>query len=277
MQVGVVGGGTMGIGIAHAFAVSGVRVSVVEPAAAQREAVLEQIGAVLDAGVERGRLEADEAAEARDLVTVLGAVDELATELGLVIEAVPEQPELKHQVLRAIEARRPALIGSNTSSLSISGLASVLEQPEAFVGTHFFNPVWAMKLVELVVGERTADATTDAVRKTMTAIGKDVIVVKDTPGFATSRLGVLLGLEAIRMLEAGVASAEDIDKALVLGYGHPMGPLRLTDLVGLDVRLAVARYLHGELGERFAPPATLERMVAEGRLGKKTGRGFYDW
>lgn len=277
MRIGVVGGGTMGVGIAYTFAVSGVQTVVVEPADPVRAAVLPAIQSAVEAGVRRGKIDPEDASAATDLVTVVDAVSELPLELALVIEAVPEDPDLKQAVLREIEAREPALIGTNTSSLAIGGLAAALERPELFLGTHFFNPVWSMKLVELVIGERTARGSVDWVRKTMHALGKDVIEVTDTPGFATSRLGVLVGLEAIRMLEAGVASAEDIDKAMVLGYGHPMGPLRLTDLVGLDVRLAVARYLHGEYGDRFAPPALLEEMVVAGRLGKKTGGGFYDW
>jgi 3-hydroxybutyryl-CoA dehydrogenase len=180
-------------------------------------------------------------------------------------------------VLQAIEARAPKLIGSNTSSLAIGGLAANLQAPQRLVGTHFFNPVWAMKLVELVVSTAADPDAVAQTRAIMESIGKEVIEVRDVPGFATSRLGIALGLEAIRMLEDGVASAEDIDKALVLGYGHPMGPLRLTDLVGLDIRLAVARYLQTEYGDRFEPPATMVRMVEEGHLGQKTGQGFYTW
>jgi len=170
-----------------------------------------------------------------------------------------------------------AILASNTSSISISELAASVELPGQFIGMHFFNPPQAMKLVEIVVGRETSDATVAAVREVATRMGKETILVKDSPGFATSRLGVAIGLEAIRMLGDGVASAADIDKAMELGYNHPMGPLRLTDLVGLDVRLGIAEYLWKTLGPRFEPPTLLREMVARGLLGKKAGKGFYDW
>jgi 3-hydroxybutyryl-CoA dehydrogenase len=277
MRAGVVGGGTMGVGIAHGLVVSGTETIVVEPVPAQRDKARQTIDDVLAKGVRRGRLSAEDASRAKSLLTFVDAVDQLPGQLDIVIESVPEKPALKRAVLKEIERRRPVVIGSNTSSIAIGSLGEDLERPGSFLGTHFFNPVWSMKLVELVVGTTTARATVDRARGVMTALGKEVIEVNDVPGFATSRLGLLLGLEAIRMVESGVASAADIDKAMVLGYGHPMGPLRLTDLVGLDVRLSVARYLQDQLGDRFRPPELLERMVAEGRLGRKAGRGFYDW
>jgi 3-hydroxybutyryl-CoA dehydrogenase len=277
MRVAVVGAGTMGIGIAHAFATCDSQVWVVDPVSEQLERARRTLHDVLERGVARGRMSAEQAAQANANVTTVADVSDVPIGVDLAVEAVPELPELKHTVLAALEAREPRLIGSNTSSLPIGGLATALQRPDRFIGTHFFNPVWAMKLVELVVAEQTAPATVSAMRQTMQSIGKETIEVRDVPGFATSRLGIALGLEAIRMLESGVAAAEDIDKALVLGYGHPMGPLRLTDLVGLDVRLAVARYLQTEYGDRFAPPETLVRLVEEGHLGQKTGRGFYDW
>jgi 3-hydroxybutyryl-CoA dehydrogenase len=193
---------------------------------------------------------------------------------------VPEQLELKREIFTDVCKLAPphALLASNTSSLSIGQIATAVRDPRRFVGMHFFNPVHVMKLVEVVVHDGTAPEVRDAVVALGVAMGKEPIVVKDSPGFASSRLGIALGLEAMRMLESGVASAEDIDKAMTLGYNHPMGPLRLTDLVGLDVRLAIAKYLHGTLGsEVFAPPAVLERLVAEGKLGKKSGQGFYSW
>jgi 3-hydroxybutyryl-CoA dehydrogenase len=277
MRAGVVGGGTMGVGIAHGLVVSGTETIVVEPVPSQSDKALQTIEDVLAKGVQRGKLSAEEASSAKRLLTFVDAVDRLPEQLDIVIESVPEKPALKREVLQEIERRRPALIGSNTSSIGIGSLGEGLERPGSFLGTHFFNPVWSMKLVELVVGTKTARATVDRARGVMTALGKEVIEVNDVPGFATSRLGVMLGLEAIRMVESGVASAADIDKAMVLGYGHPMGPLRLTDLVGLDIRLSVARSLPDQLGDRFRPPDLLERMVAEGRLGQKTGQGFYDW
>jgi 3-hydroxybutyryl-CoA dehydrogenase len=180
-------------------------------------------------------------------------------------------------VLAAAEPTDPRLLASNTSSIAIGELAGTLRAPERFLGLHFFNPVWAMPLLEIVVGEGTAPATTERAVAVAARLGKTPVVVRDLPGFATSRLGVALGLEAIRMLEDGVASAADIDKAMTLGYRHPMGPLELTDVVGLDVRLDIARTLQRAYGDRFAPPGLLSRMVAEGRLGRKSGEGFYRW
>jgi 3-hydroxybutyryl-CoA dehydrogenase len=277
MRAGVVGGGTMGVGIAHALVVSGAETIVVEPVSSQRDKARQAIEDVLAKGVRRGRLTSLGASHAKELLSFVDAVGRLPERLDIVIESVPENPAVKRGVLGEIEQRHPAVIGSNTSSIAIGSLAQALERPDTFLGTHFFNPVWSMKLVELVIGTKTARSTVDGVRAVMTEMGKEVIEVNDVPGFATSRLGVALGLEAIRMVEAGVATAADIDKAMMLGYGHPMGPLRLTDLVGLDVRLSVARYLREELGDRFQPPDLLEQMVADGRLGQKAGRGFYDW
>jgi 3-hydroxybutyryl-CoA dehydrogenase len=198
----------------------------------------------------------------------------------LIVEAVPEQLELKQEILRRLEAaaERPFIFASNTSSLSITALARASQHPQAVVGMHFFNPVHLMRLVEIVVGKETSDETVETVRAVGRRLKKEPIVVKDVPGFASSRLGVALGLEAMRMFEQGVASAPDIDKAMELGYNHPMGPLKLTDVVGLDVRLNIAEYLHRELGsETFRPPEVLRRLVNEGKLGKKTGEGFYNW
>jgi 3-hydroxybutyryl-CoA dehydrogenase len=267
----------MGVGIAHAFATNDSPVWLVDPFPGALDRARDTLRGVLDRGVSRGRMTEEQAAAAVARVTATPDIAEIPLGVDLVVEAVPENLDLKRRVLAKIEAREPELIGTNTSSLPIGGLADSLTRPERFVGTHFFNPVWAMKLVELVVAERTAPETVAAVRTAMQSVGKETIEVKDVPGFATSRLGIALGLEAIRMLESGVASAEDIDKALVLGYGHPMGPLRLTDLVGLDIRLAVATYLQSVYGDRFTPPKTLVRLVEEGHLGQKSGRGFYDW
>ncbi len=198
----------------------------------------------------------------------------------LVIEAAPEKLELKQQLLRDVEklASQPFIFASNTSSLSITELAKASDQPGRVVGMHFFNPVHIMRLIEIVVGKATSDDTVEAVRQVAQRLRKEPIVVQDVPGFASSRLGVALGLEAMRMVEQGVASAKDIDTAMELGYNHPMGPLKLTDHVGLDIRLNIAEYLYRELGsETFRPPELLRRMVREGKLGKKTGAGFYDW
>ena len=198
----------------------------------------------------------------------------------LVIEAAPEKLEIKQQLIRDVEklASQPFIFASNTSSLSITELAKVSAQPGNVVGMHFFNPVHIMRLIEIVVGKATSDDTVELVRQVAQRLRKEPIVVQDVPGFASSRLGVALGLEAMRMLEQGVASAKDIDTAMELGYNHPVGPLKLTDMVGLDVRLSIAEYLHETLeSETFRPPEILRRLVSEGKLGKKSGEGFYKW
>lgn len=276
-QVGVLGGGRMGAGIAHAFLLAGSRVTVVErdgeAAAAASARVLESV----DASIGRGT--ATESADAYRSRFETGVDAALFAPCGLVVEAVPEELGLKIDALTRVEAQiaPDAVLASNTSSISIDELAAVLEHPARFLGMHFFNPVPASTLVEIVRGAASDSGLVDAARGWVQALGKTPIVVADAPGFASSRLGLALGLEAIRMLEDGVASAEDIDAAMTLGYKHPVGPLRLTDIVGLDVRLGIAEYLAANLGERFAPPALLRRLVAEGHLGRKSGRGFYEW
>jgi 3-hydroxybutyryl-CoA dehydrogenase len=268
----VVGGGTMGTGIAYVLARAGYSVTLVEPDDGRAEAALAAI-----ARAAAKRLDPGPAADLIDSVCTIAEIAAAPRKPGVAIEAVPERPELKREVLAAVEATGPALLGTNTSGLAVTGLAGGLKHPERFLGLHFFNPVWSMPLVEIVVGEQTAEDTVREARDLVAALGKESITVRDTPGFATSRLGIAIGLEAMRMLEDGVAEAADIDKAMELGYRHPMGPLRLSDLVGLDVRLDIARHLARTLGPRFEPPAILVRLVEEGRLGKKTGRGFYDW
>lgn len=277
MIAAVVGAGTMGLGIAHAFAINGVTTTLCEPVPEARDRAQRQFDAVLDDGARRGKLTDERAARARAGLNFVAAVSDVPIGADIVIESVPERLELKQQVLRDLESRGPQIIGSNTSSLSIDSLAERLARPERFLGVHFFNPVWAKTLVEVVVGSATSEETLRAALGVAKAIGKETITVKDSPGFTTSRLGVILGLEAIRLLESGAASAEDIDTVMTLGYAHAMGPLRLTDLVGLDVRLDIARNLQSVYGDRFAPPNLLQQMVAEGRLGKKSGRGFFDW
>lgn len=273
----VVGAGTMGLGIAYVAAGAGYAVELVEVDAARGAAAVQRLGELWERGVQRGKLTADEAAANRKRLTLRGGLAEVAEGPDVIVEAVPERLDLKRNVLREAAALRPALLGSNTSSISIGELAAGLDRPEDFLGLHFFNPVWAMALLEIVVGPATAEETTAAAVALATRLGKDPVVVRDMPGFATSRLGVTLGLEAIRMVADGVASPADIDKAMVLGYRHPVGPLELTDLVGLDVRLDIARTLQAAYGDRFAPPPLLEEMVADGRLGKKSGQGFYRW
>jgi 3-hydroxybutyryl-CoA dehydrogenase len=273
----VVGGGTMGTGIAYVLALAGHAVTLVEPDGARAAAALAAIGEAGRKAAARGRLDAATAEELPARITRVAALDAARMRPAVAIEAVPERADLKREVLSAIEKLEPELLATNTSGLPVTGLAGALDQPGRFLGLHFFNPVWSMPLVEIVVGEHTATPALEAARALVTAFGKESIVVRDAPGFATSRLGVTIGLEAMRMLEEGVAEAADIDKAMELGYRHPMGPLRLTDLVGLDVRLDIARHLESSLGPRFTPPDILVRLVEEGRLGKKTGHGFYDW
>lgn len=273
----VVGAGVMGVGIIHAFALSGASVAAVELDGERRSKAQAEFRSVLNGGVERGKLEATAAADAFARVTWHRSIDAAPAGEYFSIEVVPEQPSLKSSILRDLEARGPNLLASNTSAISIDLLAEGLEHPERFVGMHFFNPVWAMLLVEVVLGTRTSVETRAMAVATVERIVKRPIVVRDSPGFASSRLGIALGLEAIRMIESGVSSVVDIDAAMTLGYRHPVGPLLLTDQVGLDVRLDIARYLASTLGPRFEPPQLLVDMVADGQLGRKVGRGFYSW
>jgi len=278
--VAVVGAGTMGHGIAQAAAQAGCAVRLSDVVSGVADKAIGRIRKNLDGAIERKKLTEAERDAVLARIAVAGTPVEAATGADLVIEAVPEQLDLKRDLFRTLGERLPApgILATNTSSLSVAAIAAATSNPERVIGMHFFNPVHIMKLVEIVVHEATAPATREGALSLARAMGKEPIVVKDSPGFASSRLGIALGLEAMRMLESGVASAEDIDKAMVLGYNHPMGPLRLTDLVGLDVRLAIARYLFETLGSAvFRPPAILERLVAEGRLGKKSGQGFYSW
>jgi len=286
-RVGVLGGGRMGAGIAHAFLLAGSSVTVVERDRDAAEAARGRVLHAVEGSIARGTT--DEARATFEGRLAVGVDAAAFVGCGLVVEAVPEDARLKTEALRRVEAalggdrsasggnESSTAIASNTSSISIDELAASLDRPNRFLGMHFFNPVPASDLVELVVGAATDAALVTDAQEWVRAIGKTPATVKNAPGFASSRLGVALGLEAIRMLEDGVASAEDIDAAMVLGYKHPVGPLRLTDLVGLDVRLGIADYLHEKLGPRFEPPALLRRMVHDGDLGRKTGNGFYTW
>lgn len=278
-KVVVVGAGTMGHGIAQVAAQAGCRVTLVDVEERLVQGGRDRIAGNLKKGVEKGKLDAS-AAEAA-LSRVATATDVAAASGGadLVIEAVPERLEMKVETFRraAGAAGDAAILASNTSSLPLTAIAAAVSRPERVVGLHFFNPPHLMPLLEIVRAEQTAPAVVEASLGFARRIGKEPIVVQDSPGFATSRLGLALGLEAMRMLETGVAGVADIDRAMELGYKHPMGPLKLTDLVGLDVRLAIAEHLTAELGERFRPPAILRRMVRAGYLGQKSGRGFYHW
>ena len=277
--IAVIGAGTMGHGIAQVAAANGFPVLLSD---VDREALVRGVQSIeknLAKGITLGKL--TEHDRDRTLQLIQGTIElEECAKADLIIEASPEKLDLKRDILRQLESLsdREFIFASNTSSLSISEIARSAKHPEAVVGMHFFNPVHIMRLVEIVVGEKTSDETVETVTAVGRRMRKEPIVVKDVPGFASSRLGVALGLEAMRMVEQGVASARDIDIAMELGYNHPMGPLKLTDLVGLDVRLSIAEYLHRELGsETFRPPDVLRRLVSEGKLGKKTGQGFYDW
>lgn len=275
-SVGVYGGGRMGAGIAHAFLLAGASVSLLERDADAAAAARDRVVRSLSRSAARGGLDVD-AADHLDRLSVGDDVSQFAG-VELVVEAVPEDFELKREVLRAAQRAAPsALLATNTSSLSVTDLARSLERPAALIGLHFFNPVPVSDLVEIIVGDHTAESLVDLARSWVAGLGKTGIVVRDVPGFATSRLGVAIALEAIRMVEEGVASAEDIDHAMTLGYRHQMGPLRTTDIVGLDVRLSIADHLARELGPRFEAPELLRSMVSEGAVGRKAGRGFYTW
>jgi len=276
-RVGVIGAGTMGHGIAQVSAQAGFDVVLYDVTSAAADAGRAKIEKTLAVGVEKKKV----TPEARDAALAkISTADSLEALKGcqLVVEAAPEKLALKQELFKQLSTICAAdtILASNTSSLSLTEIAAAASNPGRVVGLHFFNPVHLMKLLEVVRAFQTSDETLATVRAFGTAIGKELIVVKDSPGFASSRLGVALGLEATRMLEEGVASAEDIDRAMKLGYGHPMGPLELGDLVGLDVRLAIAEYLYAETGSAtFRPPQLLKKMVRAGKLGKKSGEGFY--
>jgi 3-hydroxybutyryl-CoA dehydrogenase len=275
-KIAVIGGGRMGSGIAHAYLLAGNEVFLVEANNDASIAARDRIKKLIQSSIDRGAEVL--LAEVSKRLTFLTSIEELPS-CRIAIEAVPEIPALKNDVLSRLDSvlSKDAIIASNTSSISINELAKSLKFPERFVGMHFFNPVPASQLVEIVFGTKTKNSTTEIARESVVGINKTPIIVGDSPGFATSRLGLVIGLEAIRMVEEGVASAEDIDKGMILGYKYPIGPLKLTDMVGLDVRLAIAEYLHSQLGDRFEPPALLRKMVAEGKLGQKSGEGFYKW
>jgi 3-hydroxybutyryl-CoA dehydrogenase len=270
----------MGRGIAQLAATAGYEVTLHDVEAHLLRAGVDAIRAGLDKSVEKGTLSADGRSESIARVRTTLELSDAVSGADLVIESVPERLELKQELFRRFEPFAPAaaILATNTSSLPVSQVAAVTAHPERVLGMHFFNPVHAMALLEVVRGERTSEETLAAALEVGAKLGKETIVVRDSPGFASSRLGLALGLEAMRMVEQGVASAADIDRAMTLGYRHPVGPLRLTDLVGLDVRLAVAEHLHRTLGsEVFRPPDVLRRLVAEGKLGRKSGQGFYCW
>lgn len=279
-MIAVVGAGTMGRGIAQISAQAGYATTLYDADPDQLHRARAAIEETLDRGVERGKVSAEERTGSLERLRLATDLGDAVLDADLVVEAIPEVLEAKHELFGELDAHCPAtsVLASNTSSLSIAALAEATERPERVVGLHFFNPVHVMRLVEVVVLPETDQEIRAVSLAFVRSLGKEPIVVRDAPGFATSRLGLALGLEAMRLLEDGVASAADIDTAMKLGYNHPMGPLELTDLVGLDVRLAIAEHLARTIDpRRFEPPRILRELVAQGKLGRKTGEGFYRW
>lgn len=278
--IAVIGAGTMGHGIAQVAAMAGYKVRLHDEDPAALERAQQSISANLDKGVAKGKVTAEVRTRALEGLTVETDLQVAAEGADIAIEAIVEDVHDKQILVELLERylASDALIGTNTSSLSIAEISGMIVHPERVVGMHFFNPVHILPLVEIVIHDGVSDAARDTAVSVARSFGKETILVKDSPGFASSRLGVALGLEAMRMVEQGVASAQDIDRAMELGYQHPMGPLRVSDLVGLDVRLAIAESLHASLQQdHFAPPEILRQKVAAGELGKKSGKGFYDW
>jgi 3-hydroxybutyryl-CoA dehydrogenase len=277
--VAVLGSGTMGQGIAQVAAMAGHTVKLFDASHERTQAALAAIAAQLEKLVAKGKIASDDSAATIARIEITASVVAASEKADIVIEAIPEDMNLKVALFREVVAHAPAhtILASNTSSLSITELGARIGAKDRTVGLHFFNPPPVMELLEIVRGLETSAAVIDKAQQLAIGLGKTPIVVRDTAGFASSRLGVILGAEAIRMLETGVASARDIDRAMELGYRHPMGPLKLTDLVGLDVRLSILEHLQREIGEQFRPPGLLRMMVRAGKLGKKTGEGFYVW
>ncbi len=275
----VLGAGTMGHGIAHAALAAGYRTRLYDVADAPLQKAVGVIRGIIARSVELGKATSDGADVMRGLLSTTRSVAEAVRGAAMVIEAAPEQMDLKLALLAEVQAHAPAdaVIASNTSALSITEMAAVLERPGRMGGMHFFNPVQKMKLVEVVRALETTDETVRAMIEVATAMGKETVLIKESPGFITSRINALIGNEAFYMLQEGVASARDIDKALKLGLNHPMGPFELVDLVGLDTRLSILHYLHRTLGEKFRPCPLLEQHVAAGRLGRKVGQGVFDY
>ena len=277
--IGVIGAGTMGRGIAYAAALGGYRTILEDVMPEMLSKGTGWIAQAFDEGVKRGKVSAEDSAAALSRITTSSSVEDVCREADFLIEAVPEEMELKLELYTLFDkfAKPQAVLASNTSSLSITEMAEMTYRPELCVGMHFFNPVPKMRLIEIVRAPKTSDETIAACREVGERMGKEVVVVKESPGFITSRVNALIGNEAFAMLEAGLASAEDIDKALKLGLNHPMGPFEMVDLVGLDVRLQILEYLHATLGEKYRPNDLLRKLVKEGRLGRKTSRGVYDY
>jgi 3-hydroxybutyryl-CoA dehydrogenase len=279
-RVGVIGAGAMGHGIAQVAALAGYGVTLFDVSEAALQGGLERIRANLEKGVELGKLVPEDRDRALAVISTTTELSDAGRDADLIIEAAPEDLDLKREIFAELDAASPthAVLATNTSSLSVTKIAERTKSPGRVLGMHFFNPVHIMKLLELVRTEHTTESAIATARAAGAAMGKTCILVKDSSGFASSRLGLILATEAVRMLDEGVASVEDIDTAMELGYGHPMGPFKIADLVGLDVHLAIAEYLYRETGsERFKPSDTIKRLVSERKLGKKTGEGFYKW
>jgi 3-hydroxybutyryl-CoA dehydrogenase len=277
--IGVIGAGTMGRGIAYAAALGGYRTILEDVMPETLAKGMEWIKRSLDEGVLRGKVEASARDAALAVIETSSSAEIVCREADFLIEAVPEEMELKLELFTLFDkfAKPKAVLASNTSSLSVAEMAEMTYRPELCAGMHFFNPVPKMRLIEIVKAPKTSDETIAVCREVGERMGKEVVVVKESPGFITTRVNALIGNEAFAMLEAGIASAEDIDKALKLGLNHPMGPFELVDLVGLDVRLSILEYLHSTLGEKYKPNPIIKKLVGEGRLGRKTGRGVYDY
>jgi len=277
--IGVIGAGTMGRGIAYAAALGGYRTILEDVMPETLAKGMEWIRQSLEEGVQRGKVEAAAKDAALALLETSSSVESVCREADFLIEAVPEEMELKLELFTLFDkfAKPKAVLASNTSSLSVAEMAEMTYRPELCVGMHFFNPVPKMRLIEIVKAPKTSPETVGICREVGKRMGKEVVIVRESPGFITTRVNALIGNEAFAMLEAGIASAEDIDKALKLGLNHPMGPFELVDLVGLDVRLDILEYLHSTLGEKYRPNPLIRKLVAEGRLGRKTGRGVYDY
>jgi len=277
--IAVIGAGIMGRGIAHVAALGGYRTVLEDILPSSLRRAEDEIRTNLQKGVELGKVEKSDAAAALSRIHFAGSVEEAAREADLVIEAVPEEMESKIEIFTLLDkiCRPGTILASNTSSLSVTEIASVTYRPHKCLGMHFFNPVHKMKLLEVVRALETDDETIAAVRDVGRRMGKEVVVIREAPGFITSRINAMIGNEAFYMLQEGIATAEDIDKALKLGLNHPMGPFELVDLVGLDTRLHILEYLHKSLGEKFRPAPLLVQHVKAGRLGRKSGRGVFDY
>jgi 3-hydroxybutyryl-CoA dehydrogenase len=277
--VAVLGAGTMGHGIAHAAMVAGYQTRLYDISRTQLDLAVGQVMAILKKGVDLGKMSQGDCNTTFDRLSATTSIGEAVAKAELIVEAAPEKADLKIALISAVESSAPAdaVIASNTSALSITELAAVLKDPGRMGGMHFFNPVHKMKLVEVVRALETTDETVSVMQDVAAQMGKETVLIKESPGFITSRINAMIGNEAFYMLQEGVASARDIDKALKLGLNHPMGPFELGDLVGLDTRLSILQYLHRTLGEKFRPCPLLEQHVKGGRLGRKVGKGVYDY